>query len=734
MQFFSKKNKMKRLILTITILSIATLSFSQQLSRSVVASGGNYSTNSGLNISSTIGEAMVATLSSGALTLTQGFQQPVSYVKLFFSEYGEGNFNNKYFEIYNPTSDTVDLSAYAYPSVDNGPTTPGVYETWNTFSAGAVILPNDVYIVAHASSDASILSHADEVTYNLSSGNDGYALVYGDEPGSPVNAQTGAYVILDFIGDWDANPGSGWSVAGVSNATVNHTLERKCDQTRGNSNWTESSGTDVFNSEWVVLDNEDWSSLGSFTVCSSVTYGCMDVIALNYDGSALVDDGSCDYGNLGCTDLSACNYDSTANTNDGSCIFPVAQPVAINCWESYQLNTTTCSWELVGSQDLAPLTACWETATFDSTTCAWVVTGSQDSAPALACWETTAFDTITCSWVISGTQDSVPAITCWETATFDSTTCAWVVTGSQSTPAPTGLFATNIIHNRVTINWDNMNYNTCFVDFYRAQYREVGTSTWTQKNMVGNPDNCTNGLGNQRTYKDIRYLTANTTYEYQMKVWYCGGGNSGWSDMETFTTVDNCPNVANLTVYGSSPTKATFNWMGTNGVYSFVRLKARVDSISNPTGADFFQIGGSGVSYGTFTKNKNGLTPGETYRGQARTYCDPNGGQYRSLSWSPLVFWTQPTVRIEGGEAIANLDVYPNPSRDVFNVMFTSEEVQDLKVRVINLVGKVVYTEDLQQFVGEYTKSIDLATYNKGIYLLEIETDNGVINKKLILQ
>jgi hypothetical protein len=67
-------------------------------------------------------------------------------------------------------------------------------------------------------------------------------------------------------------------------------------------------------------------------------------------------------------------------------------------------------------------------------------------------------------------------------------------------------------------------------------------------------------------------------------------------------------------------------------------------------------------------------------------------------------------------------------------VSFTSEDAQDLDVRIINVVGEVVYTENLQQFVGEYTKAIDLATYTKGIYFLEIETNDGVINKKLILQ
>ena len=93
-----------------------------------------------------------------------------------------------------------------------------------------------------------------------------------------------------------------------------------------------------------------------------------------------------------------------------------------------------------------------------------------------------------------------------------------------------------------------------------------------------------------------------------------------------------------------------------------------------------------------------------------------------------------PTVRMDVGATISNLDVYPNPSRDMFNVTFTSEDVQDLEVRVINIIGEEIIKEDLQQFVGEYVKSINLNKYVKGVYFLEIETNNGIINKKLILQ
>jgi len=161
----------------------------------------------------------------------------------------------------------------------------------------------------------------------------------------------------------------------------------------------------------------------------------------------------------------------------------------------------------------------------------------------------------------------------------------------------------------------------------------------------------------------------------------------------------------------------------------------RVDSISNPQGSDWFQVGGFGVLYGTYSKNKNGLIAGETYRSQARTFCDPNGGAYNSLAWTALATWTQPTsVRLDGGNAIANLVIYPNPSKDVFNISFTSEDVQNLEVRVINLIGEELVNESLERFVGEYTKAIDLTKNAKGIYFLEITTNNGVVNKKLILQ
>ena len=188
-----------------------------------------------------------------------------SYMNLFISEVAEGSTgtSNRYFEIFNPTNDTVDLTDYAWARVNGNPTTVGIYETWHNFDPGAVIFPNDVYIVAHSNSDPFIQNQADMTSTSLSNGDDGMALVYGIEPATPTHPDSGLYTVLDWVGDWNGDPGQGWDVAGVTAATRDHTLVRKCDVMMGDTSWINSAGTDSINSQWVVFGVNNWNYLGS---------------------------------------------------------------------------------------------------------------------------------------------------------------------------------------------------------------------------------------------------------------------------------------------------------------------------------------------------------------------------------------------------------------------------------------------------------------------------------------
>jgi hypothetical protein len=83
---------------------------------------------------------------------------------------------------------------------------------------------------------------------------------------------------------------------------------------------------------------------------------------------------------------------------------------------------------------------------------------------------------------------------------------------------------------------------------------------------------------------------------------------------------------------------------------------------------------------------------------------------------------------------INDLFIYPNPSRGLFNISFESLSSQDFKISLFNMIGKEIFSDKFDNFFGKYIHKIDLATYTKGIYFLEIETNDGIINKKLILQ
>ena len=217
---------------------------------------------------------------------------------LFISEYAEGSSNNKYLELYNPTGSPIFLDEYTFGNCSNGcddlmmsnSITDNVdFWTFN-FPAGSQVAPGGTFIVAHPTADPIILAVADMTYTYLSNGDDAYVL---------ANIAGGDTTVVDIIGDLGADPGSGFAVAGVLNATQNNTLVRKPEVSTGNGgDWAASAGTNEIDTEWIINPSDDWTNLGIHT----------------FNGACAVD-------NTGCTDPGAVNYDPTATEDDGSCIF-----------------------------------------------------------------------------------------------------------------------------------------------------------------------------------------------------------------------------------------------------------------------------------------------------------------------------------------------------------------------------------------------------------------------------
>ena len=84
--------------------------------------------------------------------------------------------------------------------------------------------------------------------------------------------------------------------------------------------------------------------------------------------------------------------------------------------------------------------------------------------------------------------------------------------------------------------------------------------------------------------------------------------------------------------------------------------------------------------------------------------------------------------------SLNNLTIYPNPSKDIFNVEFNTSTKQDIDLRVHNVLGEVIFSESLKKFNGEYNRSVDLSQYPNAIYILQLNTKDGILNKKLVLE
>ncbi len=84
----------------------------------------------------------------------------------------------------------------------------------------------------------------------------------------------------------------------------------------------------------------------------------------------------------------------------------------------------------------------------------------------------------------------------------------------------------------------------------------------------------------------------------------------------------------------------------------------------------------------------------------------------------------------DGLEAIVeeNFKCYPNPTYDVVNI----QSINDLNsIRIINISGQIVYEN---HHVNPKLNTIDISAFEKGVFLLELRTNEEVQTKRIIVQ
>jgi hypothetical protein len=276
---------------------------------------------------------------------------------------------------------------------------------------------------------------------------------------------------------------------------------------------------------------------------------------------------------------------------------------------------------------------------------------------------------------------------------------------------PTGMNTTNVLLDRATMNWAP----TSNAHHYDVRLRQSG-GAWIDLFYIS-------------TASITKYnLLSGTSYEWKVRGACTTDSSdvSAWTSLQIFTTLSPCTKPQNTVVTSITTTTATLGWdvVGAATAYD-VRFKLQLSS-----------WGSWEYTFGVNVDSlfKDSLSVGTSYHWQVRAVCGSTANMSGFTSYN--TFSTLSGSRITAGDVdlAVNLNVYPNPTRGLFNINFISEELDNFEVLIVDAFGKLIIQENKKDFIGEYAKQVDLSEYPRGIYMVQIKTENSFVSKRIVLQ
>ena len=99
-----------------------------------------------------------------------------------------------------------------------------------------------------------------------------------------------------------------------------------------------------------------------------------------------------------------------------------------------------------------------------------------------------------------------------------------------------------------------------------------------------------------------------------------------------------------------------------------------------------------------------------------------------------IAYATCPNGINEVANDLSNVSVVPNPFTKTANVTFNSEVEGAFTVKLVNLLGAVVTTKEINVMHGSNEVTIERNSLSSGIYILTIANGSGAISRKVVIE
>ena len=79
------------------------------------------------------------------------------------------------------------------------------------------------------------------------------------------------------------------------------------------------------------------------------------------------------------------------------------------------------------------------------------------------------------------------------------------------------------------------------------------------------------------------------------------------------------------------------------------------------------------------------------------------------------------------------LEIYPNPATNQFELVFLLSSRQDIEITMINSLGQVVYFNERKDFLGQFKETIDVGNLSKNVYFIQLKTVEKIYTEKIVV-
>ena len=256
-------------------------------------------------------------------------------------------------------------------------------------------------------------------------------------------------------------------------------------------------------------------------------------------------------------------------------------------------------------------------------------------------------------------------------------------------------------------------------------YTESGTYTVNTFNVEGCDSTATLNLTINGPSTSTDYVSTCEAYQWNGEVYFESG-------TYTYNSIDifGCDSIATLELE-----VCTLEELIIDGFNSVDTESSVTYSVQENLGSSYFwTISNLGfISSGQFTNEI--IVDWSIIEGNS-TICVTESRDCFGLDCEGDTYCTNIEVKdVVGIEDISSdfIEIYPNPTRGIFNVSIQLNNLQNVSLELVNSLGELVSDKNLGESKGELNESFDLSNQPSGIYLLRILLDDKVITRKVTL-